>query len=115
LNQLKVEKLVVKRGRQLQPSLLYSKCQSSIFLFADWSKPYHVLVHKTSCSLRALARGQPVNNEAIIDRSKIKPEVRRELFASTSKIKAKSFQEFLHVCRSVLLQFRNQGAIIQYF
>jgi hypothetical protein len=37
---------------------------SLIFLFAGWSKPYHVPVHKTSCSaLQALARVQPVNNK----------------------------------------------------
>jgi hypothetical protein len=34
-----------------------------------------------------LARGQPVNNETIIERSIIKPEVRRE-FASTRKSNA---------------------------
>ena len=50
-------------------------CQSSIFLFADWSKPHHVTVrHKTSCSLHTLARGQPVHNEIIYDRSIIESE-----------------------------------------
>ena len=50
-----------------------------------------------------LWRGQPVSNERIIDRSIIKPvKVRRESFASTSKFKAKFFQEFQHVCRSIL-------------
>ena len=29
-------------------------------MFADWSKPYHVPVHKTSSSLHALARRRPV-------------------------------------------------------
>jgi hypothetical protein len=43
------------------------------FPVADWSKPYLVPIQKTSCSLR----------ETTIDRSIIKPEVRRELFAST--------------------------------
>ena len=43
--------------------IIYSKCQSSSSLFADWTKLYHVPVHKTSCSLHALARGQPVNNK----------------------------------------------------
>jgi hypothetical protein len=42
------------------------------YLFADWSKPYHVPVHKMSCSLRALPRRQPVHNETFIDRSIIK-------------------------------------------
>ena len=48
-----------------------SYCQSSIFLCADWSKPCHVPVHKTSCSLHAFARRPPVNNEIFIDRSTV--------------------------------------------
>ena len=56
---------------------IYYKCQSSIFQLADWTKPYLVPVHKTSCSLHTLVRWQPVNNETIIDWSIIKPEVRR--------------------------------------
>jgi hypothetical protein len=39
--------------------------QNSIFLFADWTKPYHVPVHKTSCSLYALVK-KPVNKETIM-------------------------------------------------
>jgi hypothetical protein len=66
----------------LYSNLLYSKCQSSIFLFADWSK---LPVHKTSCSLYACF-GEGATGQ--------QPEVRRELFASTSKFKAKFFKSF---------------------
>ena len=57
-----LSRLVLSSVSMPQILLLYSKCQGSIFLFADWSKPYHVQAHKTSCSLLALMRGQPVNN-----------------------------------------------------
>jgi hypothetical protein len=93
--------------------IICSKCQRSIFLFANWSKPYHIPVHKMSCSPHAFARGQPVNNETIIGRSIIRLEVRHKLFMSTSKFEATSFQEFQHICRSVLLQFRNTRWIIE--
>ena len=73
-----------------KPFEIISFCHSSVFLFADWSKPYHVPVHKTSCSpscsLHALARGQPVHNETIIDRS-IKEWVQ---LACASTVKFKS-------------------------
>jgi hypothetical protein len=36
---------------------------------------------------------QPVNNETVIDRSTIKPEVRRELLVSTSKFKNEVFSK----------------------
>jgi hypothetical protein len=49
----------------------------------------------------ALTRGQPVSNETIIYRSIIKTEVRRELFVSTRKFKAKFFQEINSACLPV--------------
>ena len=76
--------LVLSNVSMPQILLLYSKCQGSIFLFADWSKPYHVQAHKTSCSLLALMRGQPVNNSIyLILVSKFTP-ITGELFHDTS-------------------------------
>ena len=43
------------------PKFVKLNCYVAI---ADWSKPYHVPVHKTSCSLLALMRG-PVNNREV--------------------------------------------------
>jgi hypothetical protein len=78
------------KGNEITKVLVYSKCQSSIFLVADLTKPYHVPVDETSCSLKS--RGSQNNHVTVFgsirpDRSIIKPEVRRELFALTSKFK----------------------------
>jgi hypothetical protein len=41
-----------------------------------------------------MVRGQPVNNETIIDRSVIKPEVRRELPTSDGRFASRSEEDF---------------------
>ena len=48
----------MKKLAKQQIALLYSKCQSSIFLLFDWTKAYHVRVKKLGCFPRNGARGK---------------------------------------------------------
>ena len=46
-----------------------------------------------ACSLHSLVRGQPVNNETIIDQSTMKPEVTRELCAFADRFASRSEED----------------------
>jgi hypothetical protein len=78
----------------LQCPLLYSKCQSSIFLFTNWTKPYHMPVHKT-CWLHAC------------NRLTIKPEVRHKLLASAG--------QFASCSEDVNLLLRDKDLVVNYW
>jgi hypothetical protein len=65
-----------------------------------------VAVHKISYSLHALVRGQPVNNETIVDKSIIKPKVRRDLLASAGRFASRSEVDFY-----LLLKLRDKDLI----
>jgi hypothetical protein len=61
-----------------------------------------------SYSLHALVRGQPVNNETIVDKSQsiIKPKVRRDLLASAGRFASRSEVDFY-----LLLKLRDKDLI----
>ena len=47
-----------QKSPRRQILLLYSKCQSSVFLLVNWTKANHVRVKKLGCFPRSSARGK---------------------------------------------------------
>ena len=81
--------------------IIYSKCQSSIFLFADWTKLYHVPVHKTSCSLHVLVRDNWSTMKQLLTVVNNKTRSKAQAFRTNRKVQS-SYKSFsiATACRS---------------
>jgi hypothetical protein len=96
--------------------IIYSKCQSSIFLFADWTKLYHVPVHKTLCSLHVLVRDNWSTMKQLLTVVNNKTRSKAQAFRTNRKVQSsyKSFsmsagrcyERTLVLCAGVLPELR---------